>query len=109
MRRDAPGTEGTGAPPLSPFQVADVSADENLENRSHWITQRVQTPMGLQCVLFIPDGLHSTGQARKVLPPNLSYEDTIFNISRAAMLTNCLQSGQLDALRFAMDDKLHQQ
>ena len=31
------------------------------------------------------------------------------NIGRAAMLVNCFATGQFDALRFSMEDRLHQQ
>jgi len=74
-----------------------------------WITQRVALPEGLQLVLFIPDDEASTETARAILPASLTYEDTIFNIARASMLVNCFASGQFTPLRFAMEDRLHQQ
>jgi len=78
-----------------------------------WVAQRVAIPSGLQCVLYIPNEAASEQNnpkaMREVLPPSLTYADTIFNISRAAMLTNCFATGQFDPLRFAMQDKLHQQ
>jgi len=74
-----------------------------------WITQRVNIPDGLQCVLFIPDEEMSTTAARAALPEQLSYQDAIHNISRAAMLVNCFATGQFDPLRYAMQDRLHQQ
>ena len=74
-----------------------------------WITQRVNIPEGTQCVLFIPDEEMSTTEARKALPESLSYADAIHNISRASMLVNCFATGQFDPLRYAMQDKLHQQ
>jgi len=76
---------------------------------SQWITQRVALPEGLQLVLFIPDDEASTETARAILPASLTYEDTIFNIARASMLVNCFASGQFTPLRFAMEDRLHQQ
>tara|TARA_B100000795_G_scaffold223800_1_gene179076 strand:- start:2481 stop:3020 length:540 start_codon:yes stop_codon:yes gene_type:complete len=60
-------------------------------------------------VLFIPDEEMSTTEARKALPETLSYADAIHNISRASMLVNCFATGQFDPLRYAMQDKLHQQ
>jgi hypothetical protein len=60
-------------------------------------------------VLFIPDDEMSTTEARKALPESLSYADAIHNISRASMLVNCFATGQFDPLRYAMQDKLHQQ
>ena len=61
------------------------------------------------CVLFIPDEEMSTTEARAVLPEALPYKDAVFNISRAAMLVNCFATAQFDPLRYAMDDRLHQQ
>lgn len=84
------------------FQIAFLS-------NGQWITQRVSIPDGLQCVLFIPDGEMSTTEARAVLPEALPYPDAIFNISRAAMLVNCFATAQFNPLRYAMEDRLHQQ
>jgi homoserine kinase len=70
---------------------------------SQWITQRINIPNGLQCVLFIPDGEMATNEARAVLPKELPYEDAIFNISRAAMLVNCFATAQFNPLRYAME------
>jgi len=84
------------------FQIA-------FRSNGQWITQRVSIPDGLQCVLFIPDGEMSTTEARAVLPKELPYKDAIFNISRAAMLVNCFATAQFNPLRYAMEDRLHQQ
>lgn len=84
------------------FQIAFLSNEQ-------WITQRVSIPDGLQCVLYIPDDEMSTTEARAALPGALPYEDAVFNISRAAMLVNCFATAQFNPLRYAMEDRLHQQ
>ena len=84
------------------FQIA-------FETGEQWITQRVDLPSGMQCVLFIPDDEMSTTAARACLPDALPYKDAVFNISRASMLVNCFATGQFDPLRYAMEDRLHQQ
>jgi len=84
------------------FQIA-FSAGEQ------WITQRVGLPYGMQCVLFIPDDEMSTTEARAALPGALPYKDAVFNIARASMLVNCFATAQFDPLRYAMEDRLHQQ
>jgi len=86
------------------FQIAF-----NQGSDAQWITQRVGLPYGMQCVLFIPDDEMSTTEAPAALPSALPYEDAIFNISRAAMLVNCFATAQFDPLRYAMEDRLHQQ
>ena len=84
------------------FQIA-------FQTEEQWITQRVALPFGMQCVLFIPDDEMSTTEARAALPKALPYKDAVFNISRAAMLVNCFATAQFDPLRYAMEDRLHQQ
>lgn len=83
------------------FQIAFEAGEQ-------WITQRVALPYGMQCVLFIPDDEMSTTEARAALPDAITYKDAIFNISRAAMLVNCFATAQFDPLRYAMEDRLHQ-
>lgn len=84
------------------FRSSDVS--------KQWITQRINVPLGLQCVLFIPDEVGSVGKeaARAALPAYYKRDDAVHNIGRSAMLVNCFATGQFDALRFAMEDRLHQ-
>ncbi|XCB29696.1 homoserine kinase [Arcanobacterium hippocoleae] len=59
-------------------------------------------------LVFIPDFPLPTAQARAVLPAQVSRADAIFNISHAALLLKAFESGDLDLLRFALDDRLHQ-
>ena len=49
------------------FQIAFATNNQ-------WITQRVELPSGMQCVLFIPDDEMSTKAARACLPDHLSYK-----------------------------------
>ena len=49
------------------FQVAFRTACPG-----QWVTQRVNIPTGLQCVLFIPDDEMKTSEARGCLPENLT-------------------------------------
>tara|TARA_B110001452_G_scaffold81512_1_gene66666 strand:- start:270 stop:1283 length:1014 start_codon:yes stop_codon:yes gene_type:complete len=103
MAADEEGHPDNVAPAIyGGFQIALKSST------GQWITQRVQIPDGLQCVLFIPDEEMSTAEARAALPESLSYSEAVFNISRAAMLVNCFATGQFDPLRYAMEDQLHQ-
>uniref|UniRef100_A0A7S2CUX3 GHMP kinase N-terminal domain-containing protein n=1 Tax=Haptolina brevifila TaxID=156173 RepID=A0A7S2CUX3_9EUKA len=92
------------------FQVSFKS--EAAGKKPQWITQRVSVPKGLHCVLFIPDeSMRLVGKevSRGALPAYYRREDAVHNIGRAAMLVNCFATGQFDALRFAMEDRLHQQ
>jgi len=59
-------------------------------------------------VLFIPDFIGKTSDARNVLQPNISREDAAFNISRAAFLVHALCVGNLDNLKWGVQDRMHQ-
>ncbi|KAJ0399846.1 hypothetical protein ATCC90586_005388 [Pythium insidiosum] len=75
---------------------------------NRWYSSRVQIPDGLQCVVFIPDSTGPTSVARAILPPKIDRKDAVFNIGRAAILVNAFRSGNLDELRYATQDMLHQ-
>lgn len=75
---------------------------------NRWYSSRVQVPDGLQCVVFIPDSTGPTSVARAILPPKVERKDAVYNIGRAAILVNAFRSGNLDELRFATQDMLHQ-
>ena len=65
-------------------------------------------PAGLKAVLFVPDQEMPTQESRQVLPQQLSRQDAIYNIGRAALLVAALASGRLDLLDVATQDRLHQ-
>lgn len=62
----------------------------------------------IHVTIVLPDFDFPTHEARKLLPPNVSREDAIFNISRSIMVTEALRTGDLELLGKAMEDKLHQ-
>ena len=68
----------------------------------------VPVPEELRAVLFIPETLMSTEQARGVLSAKVSREDAVYNIGRVALLINALSAGRVDDLRVATQDRLHQ-
>jgi homoserine kinase len=61
-----------------------------------------------QFAVWIPDEPLPTKQARAVVPTQLSREDAVFNISRAALLVAALTTGDWDALSVALHDRIHQ-
>jgi homoserine kinase len=62
----------------------------------------------LRAVVFVPEKLLSTAQARAVLPAHLSMADAVHNIGRAALLTVALQQRRYEFLGVGMEDRLHQ-
>ena len=61
-----------------------------------------------QLLLALPEAGLATEEARAVLPTELSREDAIFNVQRAALLTAAFAQERLDLLQIAMEDRLHQ-
>jgi homoserine kinase len=63
---------------------------------------------GLKVVLFVPDFEMPTNESRKLLPQQLSKDDAVYNIGRAALLVAALGQGRWDVLDEATQDRLHQ-
>ncbi|MCY6960526.1 homoserine kinase [Clostridium brassicae] len=80
----------------------------SLMDKEKVVYSKVNIPSSLRMFVMIPDFKLSTEEARGVLPMNYSREDCIFNISRAAMLINAMNNQELEKLREATQDKVHQ-
>eukprot|EP00543_Licmophora_paradoxa_P005949 CAMPEP_0202455940 /NCGR_PEP_ID=MMETSP1360-20130828/13335_1 /ASSEMBLY_ACC=CAM_ASM_000848 /TAXON_ID=515479 /ORGANISM="Licmophora paradoxa, Strain CCMP2313" /LENGTH=425 /DNA_ID=CAMNT_0049075635 /DNA_START=143 /DNA_END=1420 /DNA_ORIENTATION=- len=79
-----------------------------IHNGTRWVTERIPCPSGLQLVMFIPDFIGKTSSARGVLQPTVSREEAAFNVGRVAFLVHAFCSGNLDNLRYGVQDKMHQ-
>jgi homoserine kinase len=65
-------------------------------------------PPELTAVLFVPSFVMRTRRARQLLPKLVPHRDAVFNAARTALLVSAFQSGRLELLRVAMQDRLHQ-
>ncbi|MQF49112.1 homoserine kinase [SAR202 cluster bacterium AC-647-N09_OGT_505m] len=72
------------------------------------IADAVALPRNLTMVIFVPAVPMSTREARAVLPETVAREDAVYNLGRVALLVNSLSTGQIDNLRVATQDRLHQ-
>lgn len=86
---------------LGGFQVTSLT-DEGL------LHLQIPAPPGLRAVVCIPEAAVSTEAARRVLPQTYSRADAVFNIGRVSLLVAALLTGQLEVLRPAMQDRIHQ-
>ncbi|MDI6602016.1 MAG: homoserine kinase [Thermoanaerobacteraceae bacterium] len=68
----------------------------------------VKVPEVLNFVIFIPDFKLSTEDARRALPQYLTYNDAVYNISRAAILVKSFITSDISLMKDAFNDKLHQ-
>ncbi|MDD2574608.1 MAG: homoserine kinase [Firmicutes bacterium] len=69
---------------------------------------KLDFPEKLRMLVMVPDFLLSTAMARKVLPRQVELGNAVFNVSRAALMVAALTAGELDHLKYAVQDKLHQ-
>jgi homoserine kinase len=69
---------------------------------------RLPVPSALRWIALIPDLTAATAEARAVLPASVPRVDAVFNVQRVALLLAALQVGVPEALRVALDDRLHQ-
>jgi homoserine kinase len=72
------------------------------------MTERIPSPAGLQMVMFIPDFVGKTSDARGVLKDTVTREEAAYNIGRAAFLVHSLCTNNLDNLKWGVQDKMHQ-
>lgn len=69
----------------------------------------VSVGAALDVVAWVPDSVtSSTDGSRAALPDTVSRADAVFNIGRVALLVAALAAGDVDVLRVATQDRLHQ-
>jgi homoserine kinase len=66
-------------------------------------------PSDMYVVVAVPDVKVKTSDARKSLPEVVNFEDAVFNLGRAALLSAAWATGHWEMLSWGMDDRLHQQ
>ncbi len=66
-------------------------------------------PEDMKIVVAVPEFHVATASAREALPRQVSLEDAVFNVSRAALFAASWATGAWEHLPWAMEDKLHQQ
>ncbi len=72
------------------------------------VTVRFPLHPSLCFLAVIPDFELSTALARQALPETVSRGDAVFQLSRTALLLRAFEEGDMELLRFAMRDRLHQ-
>ena len=80
----------------------------SIMDKDNVIYSNVTVPDRLRAFVMIPNYKLGTEEARGVLPDSYTREECVFNISRAAMLVNVMNNGEIEKLRMCMQDKIHQ-
>ncbi len=70
--------------------------------------RRVPVNGDLRVVVFIPDALAFTSDARAVVPASIPRSDAVANLGRASLLVLSLMQGDFAAFGEAMRDSMHQ-
>jgi homoserine kinase len=70
----------------------------------------IRVPLGVEpaVVMWVPSFTTSTEQSRTALGQPVPFSDVVFNIGRTALLLAALATGDVDALRVATEDRVHQ-
>lgn len=76
------------------------------EGKVHY--SKVNVPKEILCGVMIPDFKVSTSEARKVLKDSYSMEECVFNLSHLSLFITALNNGELNTLRYAVKDKIHE-
>ncbi len=69
---------------------------------------KINVPDGMKFYALIPNFKLSTKKAREILPETVSFEDAVYNLSRASLMTSALSKGEFELLKIAGKDRLHQ-
>lgn len=62
----------------------------------------------IKFAIMVPDFFVATKKSRGVLPTFVTRSDASFNIQRSSMFAAAMASGDMEMLKFAVQDKLHQ-
>lgn len=70
--------------------------------------KKIEIDSTLKCITMIPDYKISTAESRNILPKSYSQEDTVQNISSAALMALYLKDGDYSMLKHFMQDNIHE-
>ena len=69
---------------------------------------KAEVPENLVFAAFVPPFELKTADARAVMPKEVSLKDSVFNLSRSALITASFLSGKYENLKPGCEDKIHQ-
>ena len=91
---------------VSPALLGGFTANAMEEKNVRYVKADVSE--NLVFAAFVPPFELKTADARAVMPKEVSMKDSVFNLSRSAVLSASFLSGKYENLKIACDDKLHQ-
>lgn len=79
-----------------------------IKDGDNFYYDKVKIKDDLKFVPIIPNFRLSTKEAREVLPTNLSMQDGVYNVGRAALMVSALNNGNYELLKYACKDAFHE-
>ncbi|GIU98656.1 MAG: hypothetical protein KatS3mg014_0272 [Actinomycetota bacterium] len=72
--------------------------------------RRLDVHPAIRPVALVPEGIRvPTDAARRALPTTVPLADAVFNVAHAALVVTALTGGDLELLRVALRDRLHEE
>lgn len=102
MAAELEGHPDNSNPALMGDMIISAVCDEGMR------CVKLDVPENLLFAVMIPDFALSTSESRSVLPDSYTRSQAVFNASRTGLLIASVMTGNLDNLRIAMDDAIHQ-
>lgn len=90
----------------TPALVGGLVTAAMKDGKVYYVKQEIKND--LRFVAIVPNFELKTAKARSVLPERIDRKDGVFNLSRAALMSVSLYSGNYQNLRVAADDSIHQ-
>jgi homoserine kinase len=90
------------APAILGGIVVSVLEDEKI------IYSKVNINKDIKFCALIPEFTLSTEEAREALPNTIDYKKGVYNVGRVALMISALNNGELDLLKYACKDSLHE-
>ena len=91
---------------VSPALLGGFTANAMDGNKVRYVKADVSEK--LVFAAFVPPFELKTADARAVMPKEVSVKDSVFNLSRSALITASFLSGKYENLKAGCEDKLHQ-
>lgn len=79
-----------------------------VETKEKVIARTLLAKPDFKVLAIVPDFLLTTDKSRSVLPPTVSREDAVYNLSRTALLVESIIHQDYELLKEGMQDRLHQ-
>ncbi|MBK1812646.1 homoserine kinase [Clostridium sp. YIM B02505] len=91
---------------ITPALYGGMTVSVTEEGRT--IYNKINIKEEIKLCVLVPDFKLSTEKARAVLPKSIDYKHGVYNIGRVALMISALSNGDLDLLKVACKDKLHE-